>query len=99
MFEDLDLPTFTGVPNRRSVIPAVLSFAADTYLTEPNPGGAKALRTYLDENTRQPLTIIFGAMRDKDIEPIAELLFPKADLLVLTRPKNSRAMDPDPTSG
>jgi dihydrofolate synthase/folylpolyglutamate synthase len=60
-----------------------------------NRGGAKALRTYLDENIPQPLTIIFGAMRDKDIEPIAELLFPKADLLFLTSLKNSRAVDPD----
>jgi len=59
-----------------------------------NIGGARALRKYLDENVHQPVTMIFGAMRDKDISEIAEILFPKAAVLILTRPENPRSADP-----
>ena len=59
-----------------------------------NVGGAKALRKYLDENVHQPITMIFAAMRDKDISEIAEILFPKANKLILTRPENPRSADP-----
>lgn len=58
-----------------------------------NPGGARALREYLDEFVDQQITMIFGAMRDKDIGYIAEILWPKAEKLIFTRPANSRAMD------
>ncbi len=57
-----------------------------------NIGGARALREYLDEFVSRPVTMIFGAMRDKDIAEIAEILFPRAEKIVLTRPDNSRAM-------
>ena len=55
-----------------------------------NPAGAKSLRTYLDEFARRPLTLVFGAMRDKQLEQIGEILFPVADLLVLTTVSNPR---------
>jgi len=58
-----------------------------------NIGGAKALRRYLDENVHQPVTMIFAAMRDKDISEIAEILFPKANTLILTRPENPRSAE------
>ncbi len=58
-----------------------------------NVEGAKALRDYLDEFIRQPITMIFGAMRDKDLSEIAEILFPKAERLILTQPKNERAAE------
>ena len=32
-------------------------------------------------------------MKDKEVEEIAEILFPAATSIVLTRPKNERAMD------
>ena len=57
-----------------------------------NIAGAKALRDYLDEFIKQPVTMIFGAMRDKDLSEIAETLFPKAEKLILTEPKNERAV-------
>lgn len=57
-----------------------------------NVGGAKALRAYLDEFIDKPITMIFGAMRDKDVSEIAEILFPTAATLILTRPNNERAM-------
>jgi len=57
-----------------------------------NPAGAAALRAYLDEEIRSPLTIVFAAMREKDIAAVADRLFPKASVLILTSPDNSRAM-------
>lgn len=57
-----------------------------------NVAGAKALRAYLDEFVEQPITLIFGAMKDKNVAVIAEILFPTADKIFLTQPSNSRAM-------
>lgn len=56
-----------------------------------NPAGAAALRDYLNEYEQGPLTIIFGAMRDKKLDQIAEVLFPLADCLILTAIDNPRA--------
>jgi dihydrofolate synthase/folylpolyglutamate synthase len=56
-----------------------------------NAAGARALRVYLDEFIRVPVTMIFGAMRDKDLDEIARTLFPAAHNLILTRPTNPRA--------
>ncbi|HLE64164.1 MAG TPA: Mur ligase family protein [Pyrinomonadaceae bacterium] len=55
-----------------------------------NPGGALALRRYLDEFVVRPLTLVFGSMREKKLEQIAETLFPVADHLVLTEVDNPR---------
>ena len=60
-----------------------------------NIAGAKALREYLDEFVTQPITMIFAAMRDKEIGEIGEILFPKANTLILTKPENSRSIEPD----
>jgi dihydrofolate synthase / folylpolyglutamate synthase len=56
-----------------------------------NIAGAKALRAYLEEFISQPITLVFGAMKDKQITEIAEILFPLADKLILTQPENSRS--------
>ena len=56
-----------------------------------NPAGAETLRAYLDEFATRPLTLVFGAMRDKQLEQIGAILFPVADLLVLTRVRNPRS--------
>ncbi|CAN5214909.1 folylpolyglutamate synthase/dihydrofolate synthase family protein [soil metagenome] len=58
-----------------------------------NVAGAKALRLYLDESIRQPIVMIFGSMRDKDLTEIAEIIFPKADKLILTKSDNPRSME------
>ncbi|HKO97763.1 MAG TPA: folylpolyglutamate synthase/dihydrofolate synthase family protein [Pyrinomonadaceae bacterium] len=60
-----------------------------------NSSGALALRKYLEEFVDGPLTLIFGAMRDKKLEEIARILFPVASQLVLTRPDNPRAAEID----
>ena len=56
-----------------------------------NPAGAESLRDYLNESALRPLTLVFGAMRDKQLEQIGELLFPLADVLVLTAIDNPRS--------
>ena len=60
-----------------------------------NAAGARALRDYLDEFVKVPVTLIFGAMRDKDLTDIAATLFPAAQRLVLTQPENPRAATPE----
>ena len=60
-----------------------------------NPGGAKALRKFLDESEKRPITLIFGAMQNKAVGEIAGILWPRADKVILTRPSNSRAMSVD----
>jgi dihydrofolate synthase/folylpolyglutamate synthase len=64
-----------------------------------NVGGARALAEYLREFETRPITLVFAAMRDKDVAEIAEVLFPLAERIVLTRPDNSRAMSADELAG
>lgn len=56
-----------------------------------NPSGARALRDYLDEFIKLPITMVFGAMNDKRLEENAEILFPAAEVLILTQSDNPRA--------
>jgi dihydrofolate synthase/folylpolyglutamate synthase len=57
-----------------------------------NPAGAWALRSTLSSrHAANGFTIIFGAMRDKAIGEIAEILFPIAEEIVLTHVKSPRA--------
>ena len=56
-----------------------------------NPAGAESLRDYLDELAPPSLTLVFGAMRDKQLNAIGEMLFPRADVLVLTAIENPRS--------
>jgi len=60
-----------------------------------NPAGARALRAYLDEFVRRPVTLVFGAMRDKALAEMGSALFPAAEHLVLTSPRNPRAASPE----
>lgn len=56
-----------------------------------NPAGALALRNYLNEFPHGPLTLVFGAMQDKRLDQLAEILFPLADALILTPVQNPRS--------
>ena len=60
-----------------------------------NPAGARALRAYLDEFVRAPVTLVFGAMRDKELAEIAAAVFPAAREIILTRPDSPRAAAPE----
>ncbi|MDQ1590598.1 MAG: dihydrofolate synthase / folylpolyglutamate synthase [Pyrinomonadaceae bacterium] len=56
-----------------------------------NAAGARALSDYLDEFAGGKfITLLFGAMRDKELDEIAAALFPVANLLYLTRLTNPR---------
>lgn len=55
-----------------------------------NPAGARALRAYLDEFAPEGVTMVFGAMRDKELAEIGRVLFPAARHLVLTAPESPR---------
>src|SRR3954464_10748325 len=60
-----------------------------------NPAGAWALRSALSTYFEDvPLTILFGAMRDKAIAEMTQILFPLADRVVATQPDNPRAATP-----
>jgi dihydrofolate synthase/folylpolyglutamate synthase len=61
-----------------------------------NPAGARALAAYIDRfYAGRRVRLIFGAMRDKAIDEIAGILFPSADELILTAPRQARALSPD----
>lgn len=58
-----------------------------------NGAGARALRIFLEEFWRGPITLLFGAMSDKDIDRMGAELFDLARTVVLTRVKDIRAAD------
>jgi dihydrofolate synthase/folylpolyglutamate synthase len=61
-----------------------------------NPAGAQSLADYLAEFISAPITMIFGAMDDKKVAEIAEILFPKTKYLILTAvgsPRSARTED------
>ena len=61
-----------------------------------NPAGAWALRSALSERyDDSPLIFVFGAMRDKAISEMTEILFPLAQRVIATRPENPRAASPE----
>lgn len=49
-----------------------------------NEEGARALKTYARDFLPQPLTLVFGIMKDKDIPRVARALFPLARTILLT---------------
>ncbi len=60
-----------------------------------NPAGARVLRNFLDDHCRKvPVTMIFGVMQDKAPQEMAELLFPAAQKVILTKANSPRAAAP-----
>jgi dihydrofolate synthase/folylpolyglutamate synthase len=60
-----------------------------------NVASARAFLDYLREFIHAPVTLVFGAMRDKELAKMAELLFPAARRLILTGMSNPRAAQPE----
>ncbi len=60
-----------------------------------NEEGAVILREYIKKHISAPLVLVFAAMQDKKIERIAEILFPLADKVLLTRFPFFRACPPE----
>ena len=59
-----------------------------------NPAGAAALASYLQEQPGGRPPLVFGAMRDKDVDGMFRALLPAVSALVVTRASNRRAADP-----
>jgi dihydrofolate synthase/folylpolyglutamate synthase len=56
-----------------------------------NPAGAFALARYLTREFPEPLPIVFGALRDKDVSLMLKALLPAASTIVMTQPDTPRA--------
>ena len=86
----------TRWPGRFQLIPAHSSCPEIVLDVAHNPAGAWALRSALSHSYgERPLTFVFGAMRDKAIAEIAEILFPLARHVVATRADNPRSAAPE----
>lgn len=58
-----------------------------------NPAAARELKAFWEENFEgRRIHLIYGAMRDKAVDEVAGLLFPMAESVILTQPKQSRAI-------
>lgn len=82
----------THWPGRFQVVPSRGEAPEYVFDVAHNPAGAWALRSTLSAYYEdRPLTFIFGAMRDKAIGDMAEILFPLAERVVVTRADNPRS--------
>jgi dihydrofolate synthase / folylpolyglutamate synthase len=60
-----------------------------------NPAGARALAAYIERFYQgRRVRLIYGAMRDKAIDEIAGILFPLAAQVIVTAPRQARALAP-----
>jgi|HubBroStandDraft_6_1064221.scaffolds.fasta_scaffold33616_2 dihydrofolate synthase/folylpolyglutamate synthase len=86
----------TRWPGRFQVMPSQGTAPEYIFDVAHNPAGAWALRSTLSACYEdRPLTFVFGAMLDKAIGEIAEILFPLAAQVIATRADNPRSATPD----
>jgi dihydrofolate synthase/folylpolyglutamate synthase len=58
-----------------------------------NPSAARELAMFFDENLHgRKLILIFAALRDKAVDEIAGILFPRASEVFFTEPRTSRSI-------
>ncbi len=61
-----------------------------------NPGGAVELAAFWDEHFKgRRIHLIYGSVRDKSVDEIAGLLFPRATTVIVTAPRQPRALSAD----
>jgi dihydrofolate synthase/folylpolyglutamate synthase len=61
-----------------------------------NPAGARALAAYIERfYSGRCVRLIYGVMRDKAIDEIAGILFPLARQVIVTAPRQARALSPE----
>jgi dihydrofolate synthase / folylpolyglutamate synthase len=88
----------TRWPGRFQVLAARAGWPEVVLDVAHNPAGAWALRSALSERYEgRPLIFVFGAMRDKAISEMTEILFPLAERVIATRPENPRSASPEET--
>ena len=86
----------THWPGRFQVMSSQWRRARIVFDVAHNPAGAWALRSTLSAVYEdRPLTFVFGAMRDKAIGEMAEILFPLAERVIATRADNPRSATPE----
>ncbi len=86
----------TRWPGRFQVVAARTGWPEIVLDVAHNPAGAWALRSALSERyDDRPLVFVFGAMRDKAISEMIEILFPLAHRVIATRPENPRSASPE----
>jgi len=86
----------TRWPGRFQVIAARRGWPEMVIDVAHNPAGAWALRAALSARYEdRPLIFVFGAMRDKAISEMTEILFPLAERVIATLPENPRAASPE----
>ncbi len=86
----------TRWPGRFQVLPARGGWPEIVLDVAHNPAGAWALRSALSGlYDDRPLIFVFGAMRDKAISEMTDILFPLALRVIATRPDNPRAASPE----
>jgi len=82
----------TRWPGRFEIVPAHAGAPELVLDVAHNPAGAWALRSALSSfYADRPLTFVFGAMKDKAISEIAEILFPLAEHVIVTHADSPRA--------
>ena len=88
----------THWPGRFQILPPSSTTHEHTVVLDVahNPAGAWALRSALSESfPDRSFTIVFGAMRDKAIQEMADILFPLAERVIVTHIDNPRAASTD----
>lgn len=60
-----------------------------------NEAGAAALAAYVREAIGRPVPLVFGVLRDKDVDAVADRLASIASCVVCTAPDSPRAVAPD----
>ncbi|MCI0616397.1 hypothetical protein L0244_25730, partial [bacterium] len=58
-----------------------------------NPAAIQATAPFVKALPRKRLILVFGVLKDKDYKAMIEAL-PKADIIILSKPKSDRAIDP-----
>jgi dihydrofolate synthase / folylpolyglutamate synthase len=71
-----------------------LQSAPDIYFDGAhNPGAARELAHFLEQNfSGRKIWLIYAALRDKAVDEVAGLLFPRATEVIFTSPRTSRAV-------
>ena len=92
-------------PGRFQVVPAAGDDPEYVLDVAHNPAGAWALRSTLsaaypdlenrDSGKGRAITMVFGVMRDKAMQEMAEILFPIAEHVIVTHASNPRSASPD----
>ena len=57
-----------------------------------NPAGAASLASYLRSELKEPVPLVFAAMRDKNAAEMLRILVPAVSNVIVTQPAISRAM-------